>query len=849
MFKDKIVCFDIETRGFVPVLQDSKDIHVIYIYERDSAKGHYFFDAYPDRTEPKVHLGESEKLASGTIEDGVKALLSAKCCIIQNGSGFDWHVLEKMFPELMEGFDYFGRTDDPNHPFKVMDTFNMSSLLNPERRPPQNAYAQGLGNVGAHSIAAHGIRIGMHKVENEDWTTLTAHMLDRVSVDVKIGVDWYDYLMVEWFEQIQTPSARNGMTIEDAYWVEHRFAFSAARMALRGFPLDMGFLGECVMKWDEELKGIEKDLQPHLPYKLGTVKAKYSNTQLKFLEENLSPQDLKELLDVGRSSSSATVWKLTIAPKKGLNPISSGVQKVYPEMVGFKEDYGHDWAKALVAGAFTPVTFTKVGIGSRELIKETLYSHGWLGVDFSDAELAHMEEYQRLITGKEKDKEAALAMGEMPYPWSGKINEASIRKWQIRSAYEHGFVPSGSGDADKEALAYSQSHKTVPEWAILIGRYYVVAHRLGTLANMKDLQHFKSKGEWPMKGGVPQCKGLFAKAVCQDTGLTGMQYYEKYGMIPDSGHWRIPAIAVTIGTNTFRCRHKNVVNIPSRGIYGKEMRKIFCCAPNTQIVGCDGSGLELRMLAHYMGSPEYTEIVLNGDIHSYHQEKAEIDTRDGAKTFIYMWLYGAFAKTIARFLGVSEEKAATIIASILRNMPDLEKLISGVQHVGSLRGFLVGLDGRRGRLRKSGGKYKAYTALNVVLQMAGSITMKWGHVLAEDLAVERGLIKDIKDFPMMAHQHDEAQIEELSCNIDEISYTIDKADWKSEEKRVHTDGYKVYSAPTIIQSSETELVIQRRYSPLGQAYADGITLAGEKLKLRCPTAGEYKVGSSWAETH
>ena len=27
------------------------------------------------------------------------------------------------------------------------------------------------------------------------------------------------------------------------------------------------------------------------------------------------------------------------------------------------------------------------------------------------------------------------------------------------------------------------------------------------------------------------------------------------------------------------------------------------------------------------------------------------------------------------------------------------------------------------------------------------------------------------------------------------------------------------------------------------------TKVGEMLKLRCPTAGEYKIGDSWADTH
>ena len=38
------------------------------------------------------------------------------------------------------------------------------------------------------------------------------------------------------------------------------------------------------------------------------------------------------------------------------------------------------------------------------------------------------------------------------------------------------------------------------------------------------------------------------------------------------------------------------------------------------LVGFDASGLELRMLAHYMDDKDYTNEILNGDIHTANQE-------------------------------------------------------------------------------------------------------------------------------------------------------------------------------------------------------------------------------------
>lgn len=36
---------------------------------------------------------------------------------------------------------------------------------------------------------------------------------------------------------------------------------------------------------------------------------------------------------------------------------------------------------------------------------------------------------------------------------------------------------------------------------------------------------------------------------------------------------------------------------------------------------------------------------------------------------------------------------------------------------------------------------------------------------------------------------------------------------------------------------------------LGQMFAKAIELAGERLKLKVPLAGEYMVGDNWRETH
>ena len=86
-------------------------------------------------------------------------------------------------------------------------------------------------------------------------------------------------------------------------------------------------------------------------------------------------------------------------------------------------------------------------------------------------------------------------------------------------------------------------------------------------------------------------------------------------------------------------------------IYGKEMRECWVAAEGYKIVGCDASGLELRMLAHYMNSNEYTKEILDGDVHTANQQAAGLPSRDAAKTFIYAFLYGAGDAKIGSIVG------------------------------------------------------------------------------------------------------------------------------------------------------------------------------------------------------
>ena len=820
--KNRILCFDTENIGFVEDIRAKNHMHIIQCIDAKTREKFWFFDNFEDRVNA-VHLGPTEGLRSGTIEDGVRFLSEAKCLIIQNGNGYDFHVFEKVYPEYFKGFDYFAQTGDPEFPFKVMDTHTMSCTLNPEREAPYEARLLGKGNVGPHSIEAHGIRIGRYKPEHEDWSHLSLDMFTRVEEDTEIGLDFYYWLMREWRQQLANPNPRTKYTIMDAYYCESRVAQTMARQALRGFRFDMGFASELLAELDAELSTTEKAIRPHIPLTLDMTTAKWSASQMASQAEHLTKPQIVELRRVSHISSRTTVWSLTNKATKNGTPISKAVTSDFPEVMGYKEVYGDNWEKSIVGGPYTPLVWKEVPLGNRAAMKVMLYDYGWRGVNLNDTELEHYEKYHKLFEKGGKHRSKAIEMGELPSPWAGKIDEDSVEKW----------VKDGNP----------------PEWALGIARWYILRSRRTQILNIDDPINYRLKGQWTNHAGRGRkCRGILPTAICQDTRMTAQSYFEKYNMWPDSGHWRVPASAFHAATNTFRMRHKVVVNIPSRGLYGKEMRKLFIAMRGKKIIGCDGAGLELRMLAHFMGDHEYTDIILNGDIHTYNQGKANLPERDMAKTFIYAFLYGSGIPNLARVCGVSETTMRACIDAFKASLPSLDRLITGVQNSGE-RGFLSAIDGRWCRIRKRDGEYALHTALNVLLQSTGSIIMKWAHVLAEDMALEKGLINTLGEFPQLCHMHDESQMEDWDDNNHYIGYTIDKSEWKAEEKAEYHDELGQWSAPMVVHNSGNTMYIVRIFNQYGDIYSKAITMAGEKFGLRCPTAGEYKVGDSWLDTH
>lgn len=292
------------------------------------------------------------------------------------------------------------------------------------------------------------------------------------------------------------------------------------------------------------------------------------------------------------------------------------------------------------------------------------------------------------------------------------------------------------------------------------------------------------------------------------------------------------------GTPTARSRHSGIANIPKadEDVYlGKQIRELFCAEPGHLIIGNDASGLEARMLAHYIGCQELIKTILESDIHAYNLKMGAplITTRAMAKEFYYAFLYGGGDEKIGSIVGGGAKEGRQLKSLFFKKIPGLKKLIDSLE-ASCKRGWFKNLDGRKTPIRS---KHKA---LNTLLQASGSLVMK-----VSLLFMNRQLKKEGLGYPyskLVVFYHDEFQQEVPESSVTKVQRfsTLEAA-----QEFTNTSPL-IWSVP-FENVDHNEFIIY--YSRVGEISVLAIRQAGIYFKLNCPLDAEYKVGQNWAQTH
>jgi DNA polymerase-1 len=257
-----------------------------------------------------------------------------------------------------------------------------------------------------------------------------------------------------------------------------------------------------------------------------------------------------------------------------------------------------------------------------------------------------------------------------------------------------------------------------------------------------------------------------------------------------------------LATNTGRNAHSR----PNLGQTSSDprCRELFGPGEGMRQVGADASGLELRMLGHYLAFYDggaFADVVVNGDIHQQNADRVGCSRKD-VKTLTYAFIYGASDKKIGASLDKSlDDKKAVALGKDIRKkfleaIPGLDQLLKAVNKRAE-SDVLKGLDGRPIRLQG-----KKHAALNYLLQSAGAIvTKRWG-VIASNMIIEAGLQYEI-DYQWLSYIHDEWNLAVVPDHVDTVKSILE---WSIQD-------------------------------------------AGHYYKLRVPLNSEAKDGNNWAEVH
>jgi DNA polymerase-1 len=276
---------------------------------------------------------------------------------------------------------------------------------------------------------------------------------------------------------------------------------------------------------------------------------------------------------------------------------------------------------------------------------------------------------------------------------------------------------------------------------------------------------------------------------------------------------RIHGNVNTNGTYSGRCSHSrpNLAQVPaSRAPYGAECRELFKAPEGKVLVGADASGIELRVLAHYLAPWDkgaYGNAIVQGDIHVENQKAAGLSTRADAKKFIYMLIYGAGNRALGEIVGGGEKEGKELRRKFMVKIPAFAKLTQAVKDSVNLKGTLIGLDGRILPARK------VFSALNLLCQSAAAVIMK--QALVDFVARAKCSYEPLGDSTILAVRGAGYEYE-MHANVhDEVQFSC-----------AHADAGK-----------------------LGKMFVSSIQKAGRILNVRCPLDGAYIIGHNWSDTH
>jgi DNA polymerase-1 len=160
----------------------------------------------------------------------------------------------------------------------------------------------------------------------------------------------------------------------------------------------------------------------------------------------------------------------------------------------------------------------------------------------------------------------------------------------------------------------------------------------------------------------------------------------------------------TAATGRLSCTNPNLQAIPVRTPLGQEIRAAFVAPPGSQLISCDYSQVELRILAHLCQEPGLVDAFRRGD-DVHRATAAEVlgkppadvtkEERDRAKAVNFGIIYGISSFGLAEQLEIGRDEAQHYIDTYLGRYPAVQAFIASTIEETAERGYALTLLGRQ----------------------------------------------------------------------------------------------------------------------------------------------------------
>lgn len=245
---------------------------------------------------------------------------------------------------------------------------------------------------------------------------------------------------------------------------------------------------------------------------------------------------------------------------------------------------------------------------------------------------------------------------------------------------------------------------------------------------------------------------------------------------------RVHTIWKQTGTATGRLSSEepNLQNIPSKGEWGKKIRKAFETAPGFSFLSLDYSQIELRIAAHLSLDSKLVEAFKeNKDIHTLtasfinniEEEKVTPEMRKLAKILNFGIIYGMGAKTLSETADISLKEAKKFKEEYFSDFSSLKTYLEHSLEQAKKLGYAETIFGRKRFLPLIGslgqiGRQEERIAINMPIQGLAADIIKLSMIKISDFIKNKHLEDEVR---LILQIHDELILEVKSAIIKEIA--------------------------------------------------------------------------------